>query len=51
MNSSIDEKLPVYEIKAENFAAKSSDKIHSGEMAQTYGFSEGLFQVLPSTHI
>jgi len=37
MNFSIDEKLPIYEIKAENFAAKSSNKIHSAKMAQTYG--------------
>lgn len=42
MDFSINEKLPVYEIKAENFAAQSSNKIHNSEMAQTYGFSEGL---------
>ncbi|MBW1984789.1 MAG: hypothetical protein JRI53_08715 [Deltaproteobacteria bacterium] len=42
MNFSINEKLPIYEIKAENFAAQSSNKIHNSEMAQTFGFSEGL---------
>ncbi|MCP4755865.1 MAG: hypothetical protein GY866_33800 [Proteobacteria bacterium] len=42
MEFKLNENLPVYETKAENYAHQSANKIHSPEIARKFGFTSGL---------
>lgn len=42
MNFSLDQELPDYTVVANNYALESSNKIHSDDVAEDYGFRGGL---------